>query len=341
MGMGIAPLYLVRNNDGTLREFFTGDSEGNVLRSGILYGLTPDGPASVSVNDWTLRSVFRVRNLENGGVHGLGGPIALPLSYSIVSRAADGARPAQRWLFAGTSNVTAPERRELTNDEQYIFALNLLNHPAFNDSQLAPTHTPRTLADLGAVRREHDTTDSLDPVDNSASVAAFNAGPNHYGWRLRLRPRVPDINEPREAEYVSVTPILHNGVLYVATFTPHAWSPGGDRERCAATGDGRLYALNPATGASMWTCGSQSLRFRDVKIVGISTFRGNLFIGVEERVFGATARAFAQHDDTADAIIHGYGVGEIVEPPGYNPPINPNWEFYVPHMQFWREEIIR
>jgi len=338
LGMGIAPIYFVNNMDGplgtrdggTLREFFTGDSEGNVLHSGVVFDSTASPPVAIPAHNWTLRSIFRARNLERGSERGLGGPIAMPLSYSISTRG------AQRWLFSGTSNITAPGGRELRNDEQYIFALRLNNHPAYSDSRAAPL----TLAALGGVEREQDADDPSDPEDNTGPFI----GVNDYGWRMRLRPQVAG-EEPRDPEYVSVTPFLFDGVLLVATFTPHTWIPGGDRERCAATGDGRLYALDPATGASMWRNGAQSLRFRDTKIVGLSIFRGNLFVAVEEMATGAASLAFSAHEETSEFSAHGSGVfelqaGVIRRPP---PPGNGDneWEPNRPHQLFWREEIIR
>jgi len=339
MGMGIAPIYFVNNMDGpqgtrdggTLREFFAGDSEGNVLYSGVLFDseATPSEP--VPVSNWTLRSIFRARNLEGTN---RGGPIAMPLSYSISTRG------AQRWLFSGTSNVTAPEGRELRNDEQYIFALNLRNHPAYAESGIS--RAPMTLAALGGIEREYDNSDPFDQEDNSGPFH----GPNDYGWRIRLRPQVTG-TEPRDPEYTTVTPFLFNNVLFVATFTPHTWVPGGDRERCAATGDGRLYALDPATGVSRWASGAQSIRFRDTQIVALSSFRGNLFVSVAEMATGAAALAFNSHDDTSEFSAHGGGVFEMTPAltggggGSDGGDLNERWPNFVPHPLYWREEITR
>ena len=314
MGMVIMPVFYVVLGDGTLRDFFTGDSEGNVLHC-----RNPDA----TLENWTLKSIFRARNL--GDVPGSvpGGPIALPVSYAI------GSGSGARWLFAGTANVPGPEGRELENTEQYIFALNLNNHPAYTGSSTEPM----TLADLGRIRRHGD-----DPRDYGPDT-----GPNSRGWHIRLRERVTG-DFPRDGEYVSAPPFLYQGTLYVATFTPHTWNPGGGRERCVATGDGRLYALNPMTGAPMWgklpdeaSGTAQSLLFRNVKIVGVSAFGGNLFLGVRPMASGALG-SFNDHDDTRDHTIH--AGGSVVEIKGVLRAPPPSLiETDVPHVQYWRELI--
>jgi len=324
MGMGIAPIYYIVNRDvyQTVREIFTNDSEGNIMRSGVVN----DGAGeALDVNNWTLRPFFRTRNLE-----GPDGPVIMPLSF------ATGVHRGQRWLFAGTSNLSVPDGRELRNDEQYIFVLNLNSHQAFNDSQLAPTVPVRTLADLGNIQREHNSDDALDPPDNTGPFD----GANDLGWRLRLRPAVggPGIDSPRDPEYTSVTPFLFNGVLYVATFTPHTWLPDGDRERCAATGDGRLYALDPRTGASRWPSGAQSLLLENIKIVGLGSHEGGLVVEVALMVGGDLQSIVDGHQD--------FDGGQLLSPntfwfppPGGGGEPPPDWEPNVPHPLFWREVI--
>jgi outer membrane protein assembly factor BamB len=358
LGMAIAPINYFNHPDGengstvggTLREFFTSDSEGHILYSGILSETDQSGNITgVPIGQWRAKAIFRARNIEAAN---RGGPIAIPVASTLGRDTRGG---GDRWLFSGTAPVEGPEgRSRIVNSENYIFALNLSNHPAYmapgtNPQDMPSTRSPefasvrqvRTLANLGRVQRERNTSDPLDPAD---VIPANSVREQHYGWLIRLRPPVAG-NNPREGEYVSAPPFIFNGVLYVATFTPHSWA-NDDRERCDDTGDGRLYALNPTTGAPMWGHfdgnreNQQAHVFENVMITGISSFRGNLFLGVRPLTAGAT-HSFGNNEDTRSFTTHADGsiveieavvsdsVGVIDEAP------------LVPHVQFWRETIIR
>jgi outer membrane protein assembly factor BamB len=143
---------------------------------------------------------------------------------------------------------------------------------------------------------------------------------------------------------VSAPPFIFNGVLYVATFTPHSWA-NDERERCEDTGDSRLYALNPATGEPMWghfddsRPNQQSHLFENVMITGLSSFRGNLFLGIRPLTAGAI-NSFSNNPDTRSFVTHSDGsVVEISAVAGELEAIDA--EMLVPHIQFWRETIVR
>jgi len=283
MGMAVAPISFINmdgnnnNNDSPLREFFTSDSEGNILHSGVL----TDTP----VNNWAVRTIFRTRNMESPGAGGpIGGElIALPLGVTLGT-GVRGITAVSGWLFSASSNIDGPgSAQELRNDENYIFALNLANHPVFSQNNM--TLTPYSLFHLGAIRREGN--DPADPTPQTSTA-------NERGWRIRLRPAVSG-SLPTEPEYATVAPYLFRDELWVATFTPNAWVPDGDRERCDASGIGRLYRLNASTAAAKWRSGAQYLAFENVKIVGIATHEGMLFLSVAEAVTGAAEAAFANH----------------------------------------------
>ena len=331
MGMAVAPLSFINvdgndnNNDSPLREFFTSDSEGNILHSGIL--------SDTPVGDWSVRPIFRARNLEQVGATGPngGGPIALPLGVTLGTDQRNRITVGDQrggWLFSASSRIEGPGvDQDLRNNENYIFALNLANHPVF--SQGDTTTAPFSLYHLGNIRREGA------PFDDSGPFTGANA----RGWRIRLRQSVPG-TYPTEAEYASVAPFLFRGELWVATFTPHAWLPGGDRERCHASGTGRLYRLNAETAAPRWGSGAQYLAFENVKIVGISIHDETLFLAVAEAAPGAAENAFGNHPapdvssfQNVAPGLYALGIDDLPRPEG---------DVSVePGILFWREVIYR
>ena len=343
LGMIITPVAYLTANDGapavinpptpsvarqpTLTHFFTGDSEGNILFSDYIRNTEP--------SNWTLRSIFRVRNLE--GVNN-DGPIALPIAYAIARY-----RGLHRWLFAGTANLRAPGRnpdgswRELANDEQYIFALNLTNHPAYDmNSPSFDAFAIRGLADLTALEHRGD----------AETAAATQRQPlvGPYGWRLRLQPPVicPDL--PLGAEYVTAPPFLYRGALFIATFVPQVWQ-NDMQERCVDTGFARLYMLDPTTGNSMWRgevdgggMVRQALEFDNIKITGITASRGNIFLGLRPMMPGAVSMALHRYAAINPLNSRVHGDGEYLEiDPGLPNQEEIDLEPNIPHHMFLRE----
>jgi outer membrane protein assembly factor BamB len=351
MGMAVAPISYFNHPDGdnnstsggTLREFFTSDSEGHILYSGILSEKDQNGNITgVPVSRWRAKSIFRARVMEGPN---RGGPLAIPVALTLGRNTSGG---GNRWLFSGTAPVEGPDgKSRIVNAENYIFALNLDNHPAYMPSgqqEIPSTNSPtfasaserqvRTLANLGRVLRERDSAD-LGQADAIPSNAVTE---QHYGWLIRLRPPVSG----REGEYVSAPPFVFNGVLYVATFTPHSF-PG---VQCESTGDGRLYALNPSTGGPMWghsddnRTNKQSHLLKNVMITGLSSFRGNLFLGIKPLTADAV-NSFSGNEDTRNYIDHSNG--SVIE---ISPAVSSATEETidvrqsVPHIQYYRETSI-
>jgi Tfp pilus tip-associated adhesin PilY1 len=280
--MGITPVHFLYVDEGTrlhAKEFFTGDSEGNVLHCDM----------TRPVGEWKLKSIFRLRTEEDK-------PIALPLGYLI----AGDRRGSDRWLFGGTANVTGPgqdriqmpggviinQQKGLRNGEQYIFGLHMKNPKAETKTDLSYDNIPDpvTLKDLTSLKYLKTTPDGVylpSWSEETAGEQVEKVGPD--GWKLRLRPKINTTGTtvyPTEAEYVTADPFIHNGVLYVATFIPFTEQPT-EQERCRDIGVSKLYALEPGTGASMWAGGAQSYVFKNIKIVGVSAAGNKLFMGIK------------------------------------------------------------
>ncbi|MDR1978398.1 MAG: hypothetical protein LBQ42_06660, partial [Synergistaceae bacterium] len=337
LGMGITPVHFLYNDKKTklhAKEFFTGDSEGNVLHCDL----------TVPVEDWKLKSIFRLRSDADE-------PIALSVGYLVLDNGKSGNGRSQ-WLFGGTADVMAPgqvmitmptgekvnQQRGIRNDEQYIFGLHLKNPKAQVKTDLSypsgNTSTPMTVNDLTPLKYLK-TTPEITPVwlGEVGLVSQDEPGPD--GWKLRLRPKIDDLYQPTEAEYVTAEPFYQDGVLYVATFIPFTELPT-DQERCRDIGYGKWYALDPDTGESMWA-GGQAYVFKNIKIVGISAARGNLFIGVKTLKAGALEE-FAQYEETKNYVTH--ADSSIIETnraywssTSLSLPIEPE----IPHLQYWRE----
>ena len=135
---------------------------------------------------------------------------------------------------------------------------------------------------------------------------------------------------------VSSAPFLYGGVVYVGTFIARTRKPG-TQELCGAQGDGKLYALDPITGASKWKSGQQALLFANIKIVGISASKdGNLFIGV--KVLQPRAmEALRRYEDlrgfkslVRNTVIQTRSIASDTV-------LNIDLERNVPHLQYWRE----
>ncbi|MDR1622254.1 MAG: hypothetical protein LBS00_07760 [Synergistaceae bacterium] len=333
LGMGITPAHYLYEDETTklhAKEFFTGDSEGNVLYCDLTY----------AAEDWKLKSIFRLRAAGDK-------PIALPVGYLVLGSSAG----TNQWLFCGTADITAPgqvpltmpsgeivnQQRGIRNDEQYIFGLHMKNPKAGVKTDLSyPTGSisaPVTLGDLTSFKYLKTTPAIIPAWSGEVSEDQPPVGPD--GWKLRLRPKVNDQHQPTEAEYVTTEPFYQYGVLYVATFIPFTELPT-DQERCKDIGYGKLYALDPDTGESMWQ-GGQAYVFKNIKIVGMSGARGNLFMGVKALRPGALD-AFGQYEETKDFVTHAENsIVETKSAAKSKYATVPGIEPEIPHLQYWRE----
>ncbi|MDR1874954.1 MAG: hypothetical protein LBQ90_08105, partial [Synergistaceae bacterium] len=331
LGMGITPVHYLYDNEKTklhAKEFFTGDSEGNVLHCDL----------TVPVDEWKLKSILRLRADKDS-------PIALPVGYLVLED-----RKGNQWLFGGTADVMAPgqvmltmptgekvnQQRGIHNDEQYIFGLHTKNPNAQVKTDLSypsgNTSAPVTLSDLTSLKYMK-TVPAITPAwSGEVSEDQVPVGPD--GWKLRLRPKIDDPHQPTEAEYITAEPFFQDGFLYVATFIPFTELPT-DQERCRDIGFGKLYALDPDTGKSGWK-GGQAYTFRNIKIVGISAARGNLFMGIKTLRSGAL-EAFAQYEETKNYVLHAENSIVEIHSAGSSGPSLPDIPPEIPHLQYWRE----
>ncbi|MDR1048795.1 MAG: hypothetical protein LBL51_03485, partial [Synergistaceae bacterium] len=331
LGMGIAPLVVLGDPaTGEAREVFTGDSEGNVLYA----------PVSEDIGSWTLKSVFQVKTVKwNPAPYA--GTIVKPEGFApgqpvAVTRALELARSAgtkDRWVFGGTSNLNVPDYqsgRKLTNNQQFIFAANLTKI----ESDLPGAAIDNLIPLL------YLASDDTMPSYGHRNTEQVKIPEGAYGWYLLLRPKLENPTHPTDAEYVTTSPFLYSGVLYVSTFISRSRNQN-EKEMCPELGDSKLYAFNPMTGRSAWPSGKQALVLDNVKVAGLSILNGKMFFSVKVLSQGALTRlsdrlgsdvsGFAVRGDNVafeiDALNYSPGGGYSVEDPE------------IPHVQYWKERF--
>ncbi|MDR1874790.1 MAG: hypothetical protein LBQ90_07260 [Synergistaceae bacterium] len=317
LGMGVAPIFYVLNSsNNTTKEFFTGDSEGNVL-----YCDMQGAPST-----WNMKSIFQLRTVTAPDR-----PVAITKAFEI------GTQRNVRWLFGGTADLMVPDsgaavpERKLTNAEQFIFGLNLTENPNLAGN----ADTPLSTTSLVALKYMAD---SIFPAWSGAETGDQVSVPTDAkGWRLRLRPQVIHATEPTNPEYVTTSPFLYQGVLYVSTFIARTRQPEDD-EKCPELGDSKLYALDPTTGKSAWTSGQQAVVFDNIKISGISAVNGRLFLGVKVLRSGAL-NALNDKSDIAGFRTHADGTTIDIGAMGDAGASAPDVPYNIPLLQYWKERF--
>ena len=331
LGMGVTPVYYIpRDGRQTGRtQFFTGDSEGNILF------LNMEAP----IDEWALNTIFRVRSPQTGNA------IVIPRGFEVVWFNSI----SSRWLFAGTADIqgigqeiiegpnpllpSVTRQRALRNDEQFIFALNMGTLGRTSNDMPSTSPGPRSFWNPSNPPELQD----LANIVYASCCCEFddnNDVPNLnylYGWKMRLRDAgIDDVTDsPTGAEFVSAAPHFNpgNGLIYVATFTPFTY------DLCAQAGIARLYAFDATTGRNMWGSdvdgGGHSIRFDNVKIKGISSISGSLFLGVSELVHGAL-----EGDDRLSGIFADRTVARIDVPRADGLMHN-----FPSHMRYFKETI--
>lgn len=253
LGMALAPLTLVKDKKSDiLLEFFTGDSEGNVLSCDV---------KEKKVENWRLKSLFRLTTVAGDGVVE-GKSVAIPKAILWLQRKLT----KQTALVGATSDVWAPGsgtdfNRRVHNDQQFIFCLRL---ERLNGGEITK--------DLVAL-----TSEDINKVWSDPGMLS----PDQKGWYLRLK--APAVSN--DAEYATTSPYFYAGKLIVATFTPTKVDP----EFCDSSdsGDAQLYFLDVETGRAVL----KRLMLKDIKITGMTGVRGRLLFSVEEKATGAIEKA--------------------------------------------------
>lgn len=312
LGMGITPVTQVRDEEDTVKYFVTGDSEGNVLYCDTIEDLV----------DWKLRSVFQLRTTSNDL------PVAITRSLLVSSRIST----KDIWLFGGTSDLSGPDKdtenaafRHLTNAEQFIFGFNLTK--TSGDASLETTSPG-----MEAMKYQQDGLVPPYGVTLTASDNVFNADVMK-GWYLKLRPRMTNTL----AEYVTTSPYLYHGILYVSTFIPSVRDINAF-DYCPNLGHSKLYALDPLTGMGMWGTdsqgvGQQALVLQDIKIAGIAAMGGKLYIALKP--LKGTAM------DNLPSRLTPLGGSPLAVLDELNPVFEVSHDIKpdVPYIQYWRESF--
>jgi outer membrane protein assembly factor BamB len=187
------------------------------------------------------------------------------------------------WLFGGSAPLDAPDPdpgtglpRGILNTQNYIFAFNQTKTESFS---------ALTLANLTPLKYEKDNHPRLPdygvilgPTDNKLVASDIN------GWYLGLRPAqwMTENNTTvgTRPEYVTTSPYLYNGVLYVTTFIPLV--RGTDEyEVCPDLGHAKFYAIDPLSGKGVWPNDQQAIVLTDIKVTGIAAAGGRLYFGIQ------------------------------------------------------------
>lgn len=303
MGMMVAPVTYVRNAQRMTTAFYTADSNGNLLVCDT---------ERTNISDWKLESVFQL----------LASDRKTPISVSKALAVADAPRGGGRWLYAGTADLMVPdsgESRRMENPEQYIVGVN-------TDRLSGEVNT----YSKGMFELNYERDDIEGSYGSDGSNSANTDAPDFKGWFMKLRPPT----ETTGQEYVTTSPYLYNGVLFVSTFIPKP-PLGGDASMCDRVGDSKLYAFNPSTGAGLWN-GRRAVVLKNVKIAGMSAFNGQLYIGVkpfsEDALDGGNlpeeVRDGAEVVDEAKTLLR-------IDAPSTRGDLP--WDIRVPYLHYWKD----
>ena len=336
-GMGVSPIIYRENSQRKTIEFYTVDSDGNIIWCDTSKG---------NFYSWELQSIFQFITVGQrmfpyeyiAPVTQPNRPIVIPKKM-VLGRSRNG----YVWLFGGTSDINGPgsfanDSHKIINDEQYLFGLNtnnILSSSSLNSSGISPRSSnvrkmpyyidPDLPAEYGVYGMAY-------PGKNPNT--GINYGMDDYGWVMRLRPKLAQFET--EAEYLSADPFLFNSVLYLATFIPRSSSQSA--EVCANVGVGKLYVLDPTTGHSLLD--KPAIVLENIKIAGLSgnPKENRLTLSLKELKTGGLRAVYSNFSSVSDL---GSGLIDIKAPAGeYDGSNNePDFEEIVPHIQYWNESF--
>ena len=245
LGMALAPISsYVATPGGPLEQAYTSDHRGHVFRVDLSTG---------SSSTWTVRNIFTLKSDE--AVLSFTKPIVIPHALELGFFGGD------MWVFGGTADVKGPDRKVISNDRQYIFGF----------SSKSGESASLTKEDLYVV----------DPVNDSAFLgdATSVSQKKQAGWYMPLQQK--NTGAKKEAEYASTPPLLVSGALLIATFIPTIEDV---TDQCQVGGTSRLYICDAATSKGLWgkTTSKRYVEFSGIKISGLTSSRGKLFLGIKE-----------------------------------------------------------
>jgi hypothetical protein len=279
-----------------------------------------------------MKGIFQLRTWAEAATSvspAVAADLPLVVPYALLTAKPSGANDIS-WIFGGTADLMMPDTsdtRKLTNAQQVIFGINRTIAPdtaKLNDLQHWPYFSDALSPSYSAAV----------PFDADGRALAENA----IGWVLRLRPKMEDASEPRDAEYMTADPYLYRGELYIATFVPHT-RQAGQSETCPETGDAKLYTFNPLTGKPH-TQNKDHVLLRDIKITGISAREGHVYLGIQQQVNPNSWNDNNDPDMTNKALLAGGTIGRF-DFPGTGSVEAPNITPDIPHLHYWRERIHR
>jgi hypothetical protein len=329
LGMGVAPITTTTESAAFLpaagsegkTAFFTADSEGNVL-----YCNTAPELAS-----WQLRSVFQLKSAA-------GAPVAIPKAISVGKNA-----KSNIWLFGGSAPLDAPDKdsegkqRGILNPQNCIFAFN------WTKTSFDPELTTETPG-MERLKYAKDNSPLMPPYGEDLVSGDNSFDPDVIkGWYLPLRPAQSMGAMGTMPEYVTTSPYLYYGTLYVTTFVPRVRMPN-EYDICPDLGHAKIYALNPETGEGQWDDGRggkgvQAIIIKDVKITGMTAMGGRMYVGV--KILKSTALDDLPSQVSASRFIFPdrtmWSFGAL----NYSGERAPSLSTDAPYIQYWKDIISR
>jgi hypothetical protein len=174
-------------------------------------------------------------------------------SYSVPHGLAVAKTKTAIWLAGGTADVltrldkdTLPEG-VIGNEKQMIFAMRTYESP-----------------------KEPFARDSLKPIVSNDVNSYLAPSENYEGWYIELD---PEKQGDFRGEYVSAKPLIINGTLFIATFTPTGRIDVSPTTVCGlvrdVNGNSRLYSVDVSSGKGNTWEGSENARPKFVEFEGV------------------------------------------------------------------------
>ena len=245
-----------------LRSAFTADNQGNIFEVHFVKegGVDSNGNPKVAYYNapWEAeaRRVATLMTADEESKRGTTNPVnrAIPYRLAVAWDYSATLMHDDLWICGGTANVSTVKipgvaggkNSRIENEKQYIFGV---NRPPQGESDDDNTYIVRENDDTYAANRGK-------PLDrNSVAGATFVDG-EMKAWYIELE----NTTETGE-EYVSSTPFIYQGQLYVTTYLPKAK-------------DSRMYILNPTTGKSLWKKSTAKYyQLENIHVVGAAPVR--------------------------------------------------------------------